>query len=82
MDGKLGLIRPFDQLHKTDVLVRGKLLPLQLTFSCINPIDGRHCGICNKCAERRKGFRDAGLPDLTSYDDELVHAQRSPAGNS
>jgi 7-cyano-7-deazaguanine synthase len=81
MDGKLRLIRPFDQLHKTDVLIRGKLLPLQLTFSCIDPVDGRHCGSCNKCAERRKGFRDAGLPDLTSYDDELVHAQRSPAGN-
>jgi 7-cyano-7-deazaguanine synthase len=81
MGGKLRLIRPFDQLHKTDVLERGKLLPLHLTFSCINPVDGRHCGICNKCAERRKGFRDVGLPDLTSYDDELVRTQRSPAVN-
>ena len=81
MDGKLRLIRPFDQLHKTDVLVRGKLLPLQLTFSCINPVGGRHCGICNKCAERKKGFRDAGLVDLTSYADDLVQAQRSPAIN-
>jgi 7-cyano-7-deazaguanine synthase len=81
MDGKLRFIRPFARLHKTDVLERGKLLPLHLTFSCINPVDGRHCGICNKCAERRKGFRDAGLPDLTSYDDELVHTQRSPAVN-
>jgi 7-cyano-7-deazaguanine synthase len=81
MDGKLRLIRPFDRLRKTDVLERGKLLPLHLTFSCINPVDGRHCGICNKCAERRKGFRDAGLPDLTAYDDKVVHAQRSPAVN-
>jgi 7-cyano-7-deazaguanine synthase len=61
------LIRPFDRLHKTDVLLRGRDLPLHLTFSCINPIDGRHCGKCNKCAERKKGFDDAGLADLTIY---------------
>jgi 7-cyano-7-deazaguanine synthase len=67
MGGRLRLIRPFDRLHKTDVLIRGQDLPLHLTFSCINPIEGRHCGTCNKCAERKKGFRDAGLPDLTSY---------------
>jgi 7-cyano-7-deazaguanine synthase len=61
------LIRPFDRLHKTEALLLGKALPLHLTFSCINPIDGRHCGTCNKCAERKKGFADAGLVDLTTY---------------
>ncbi len=39
----------------------GRHLPLHLTFSCIDPIEGRHCGRCNKCAERKKGFRDAGM---------------------
>jgi 7-cyano-7-deazaguanine synthase len=67
MEGNLRLIRPFNQLHKTDVLLRGKELPLHLTFSCINPTQGIHCGTCNKCAERRKGFRDAGLADDTVY---------------
>ncbi len=67
MGGRLRLIRPFNQLHKTDVLLRGKELPLHLTFSCINPTQGVHCGTCNKCAERRKGFRDAGLADDTAY---------------
>jgi 7-cyano-7-deazaguanine synthase len=67
MNGDLRLIRPFDRLNKGDVLERGRHLPLHLTFSCINPIAGRHCGVCNKCAERRKGFRDAGLVDRTSY---------------
>jgi 7-cyano-7-deazaguanine synthase len=47
--------------------LRGKELPLHLTFSCINPTQGVHCGTCNKCAERRKGFRDAGLADDTAY---------------
>jgi 7-cyano-7-deazaguanine synthase len=65
--GPLELIRPFDRLRKIDVLLRGKDLPLELTFSCINPQDGRHCGLCNKCAERKKGFAEAGLPDLTLY---------------
>jgi poly(A) polymerase len=75
MGGGLRLIRPFAALGKADVLARGRHLPLHLTFSCIDPSDGRHCGRCNKCAERRKGFRDAGMTDLTSYatqDDALA----------
>jgi 7-cyano-7-deazaguanine synthase len=67
LGGHLNLIRPFERLHKADVLLRGQGLPLHLTFSCINPKGGLHCGDCNKCAERQKGFADAGLPDLTSY---------------
>ncbi len=67
MGGQLRLIRPYDHLHKAEVIARGSDLPLHLTFSCINPIDGLHCGACNKCAERKKGFRDAGLTDRTIY---------------
>ncbi len=65
--GRLRLIRPFHRLHKTDVMLLGKALPLHLTFSCINPIDGCHCGTCNKCAERKKAFNDASIVDLTNY---------------
>jgi 7-cyano-7-deazaguanine synthase len=67
MGGGLRLIRPFATLHKAEVLSRGRHLPLHLTFSCIDPQDGRHCGRCNKCAERKKGFRDAGMTDRTPY---------------
>jgi 7-cyano-7-deazaguanine synthase len=67
LGGQLEVIRPFDRLQKNEVLLRGKHLPLHLTFSCINPIDGLHCGRCNKCAEREKAFRSAGIVDLTSY---------------
>ena len=63
LGGELRLIRPFDRMHKVDVVSRGRDLPLHLTFSCINPIGGLHCGACNKCAERKKGFLDAGLTD-------------------
>jgi 7-cyano-7-deazaguanine synthase len=67
LDGSPRLIRPFDQLHKADVIRKGHSLPLHLTLSCINPIDGRHCGACNKCEERRNGFREAGIVDRTNY---------------
>jgi 7-cyano-7-deazaguanine synthase len=67
MGGGLRLIRPFGTLHKAGVLARGRHLPLHLTFSCIDPIDGQHCGRCNKCAERKKGFREAGMTDRTTY---------------
>jgi len=61
------IIRPFARLPKKDVLELGRGLPLELTFSCIVPADGLHCGRCNKCAERRRAFRVAGLKDITPY---------------
>ncbi|MCL5270454.1 MAG: 7-cyano-7-deazaguanine synthase [bacterium] len=58
---------PLRALDKSDLIRRGAALPLGLTFSCLRPVDGRHCGVCNKCAERRGGFERAGLPDPTLY---------------
>ena len=65
--GRVRVIQPYLHLHKAEVLQRGKGLPLELTFSCLHPRAGLHCGACNKCAERRKAFKDAGLPDRTPY---------------
>jgi 7-cyano-7-deazaguanine synthase len=65
--GAVRVLRPYAALHKVDVLRRGRGLPLEHTFSCIRPVDGLHCGACNKCAERQVGFRDAGLEDPTRY---------------
>jgi 7-cyano-7-deazaguanine synthase len=67
VDGRVQVWRPFAGLHKREVMQRGRELPLELTFSCIRPIDGQHCGRCNKCAERRHAFRDAGMTDRTPY---------------
>ncbi|MDB5385004.1 MAG: ExsB family protein [Planctomycetaceae bacterium] len=61
------IIRPFGQYHKQQVMDLGRNLPLELTFSCVSPIDGEHCGACNKCAERQAAFRIAGMHDLTAY---------------
>jgi 7-cyano-7-deazaguanine synthase len=67
MGGRLRLLRPFERLGKDDVLRRGSGLPLHETFSCLRPTNDRHCGACNKCAERRRGFHAAEWPDLTPY---------------
>jgi 7-cyano-7-deazaguanine synthase len=68
--GNVRVRQPYLGLHKPDVMRRGRDLPLHLTFSCIRPVAGRHCGACNKCAERKKAFADAVLPDRTPYHSE------------
>jgi 7-cyano-7-deazaguanine synthase len=54
------LLRPFGEFNKQRVMELGRGFPLHLTFSCIAPHDGAHCGRCNKCAERREAFRLIG----------------------
>ncbi len=61
------VLRPYADLHKCDVLRRGRGLPLGETFSCLRPASSSHCGRCNKCAERRHGFLEAGVEDPTLY---------------
>lgn len=63
----LEILTPFRSLSKTAVVQLGKGLPLELTFSCIRPVGEKHCGGCNKCAERRRSFVDAGVQDRTDY---------------
>jgi 7-cyano-7-deazaguanine synthase len=65
----LAVETPFAGLTKSEVLDRGRDLALELTFSCIDPREGRHCGRCNKCAERRRAFAASGLVDRTEYAD-------------
>jgi 7-cyano-7-deazaguanine synthase len=69
LDFHIKVIAPFRSLTKEQVVRRGLRLklPLHLSFSCIAPKDGRHCGHCNKCAERQSAFRDVDMEDLTRY---------------
>ena len=64
---RLEVEAPFGRSRKPQVLRRLPSLPWGLTFSCIAPRGLRHCGRCNKCAERRAAFREAGLADPTPY---------------
>ena len=65
----LDVVTPFSAMHKSDVIRLGVELavPLALTMSCMNPPEGKHCGRCSKCRERRHAFRDAGVEDPTIY---------------
>jgi 7-cyano-7-deazaguanine synthase len=65
--GDVHILTAFAGLSKTEVVRCGRHLPLQYTMSCLQPTDGRHCGRCNKCAERRLAFGEAGVTDPTSY---------------
>jgi 7-cyano-7-deazaguanine synthase len=58
---------PLRRLTKRQLIRSSASLPLALTFSCLNPSGVRPCGACNKCAERRRAFRDAGVTDPTRY---------------
>lgn len=72
--GRVRLIRPFAGLDKRQVMELGRGLPLELTFSCIAPAKGLHCGRCNKCAERIAAFRQIGVDDPTEYAHRAVGA--------
>lgn len=69
LDHEIKILRPFSDRTKEDVLREGyeNDLRLDLTFSCIKPIDGNHCGECNKCGERHRYFEKAGIDDPTEY---------------
>ncbi|MFV1968332.1 MAG: 7-cyano-7-deazaguanine synthase, partial [Pirellulaceae bacterium] len=70
--GTLKIERPLAGMTKRQVVELGRRYPLELTFSCINPVEGAHCGCCNKCAERRNAFQSVGLRDATRYADEFL----------
>jgi 7-cyano-7-deazaguanine synthase len=65
--GNVRVLTPFAGLTKVDVIRRGRQLPLQHTMSCLQPTDDRHCGQCNKCAERVAAFATVGVPDPSAY---------------
>jgi len=67
MSHSLEVVTPFAALTKADVLDLGRGLALRDTLSCIDPQAGRHCGRCNKCAERRLAFSVLQIDDVTDY---------------
>ncbi len=73
LDHPIEIATPFGAMEKEDVIKLGRELnvPLQYTFSCMNPVAAEplplHCGLCSKCRERRDGFEAAGVADPTVY---------------
>ncbi len=67
MSKNVAIKAPYHDLSKVEVLKKGVHLPLELTFSCLSPIKNDPCGKCNKCAERKRSFREANIDDRTEY---------------
>src|SRR5438309_4845019 len=61
---------PLIEMTKAQIIRKGTKLGVHfsLTTSCyaLTP-DGRASGECDSCLLRRKGFREAGIPDPTRY---------------
>lgn len=55
------ILTPFRDKTKKAVMQENRDCPFHLSFSCINPKEIRHCGKCNKCAERQRAFKELGL---------------------
>ena len=67
LNSEIEVKAPFHKMQKGDVIAHGRKLPLESTFSCLNPKGYEHCGECNKCVERKKAFFAAGVFDKTKY---------------
>ncbi len=65
---RIEIITPVIHLRKCEIVKRGVELgaPLHLSWSCYRS-EGLACGVCDSCALRLRGFREAGLPDPISY---------------
>ncbi|WP_151955569.1 7-cyano-7-deazaguanine synthase QueC [Sphingomonas sp. EC-HK361] len=61
---------PLQDMTKADIVREGTRLGLDLgmSWSCYDPAaGGLHCGLCDSCRLRAKGFADAGIADPTVY---------------
>jgi len=66
---------PLIGMTKSAIVERGHQLDVDFarTVSCYDPVseagdnDVLHCGRCDACSLRKKGFKEAGLPDPTPY---------------
>jgi 7-cyano-7-deazaguanine synthase len=61
---------PLIAMSKAQIAAEAARLGLDagLSWSCYDPTPaGEHCGLCDSCRLRGKGFTEAGLPDPTVY---------------
>ena len=61
---------PLQHMSKADIAREANRLGLDagMSWSCYDPAPGdQHCGLCDSCRLRARGFEEAGLPDPTRY---------------
>lgn len=61
---------PYTSISKTDIARHGAALGIDYreTYSCYKG-GAKHCGKCGTCVERKEALHDAGIEDLTEYED-------------
>ena len=67
---KLRIRAPLIDKTKAEIIQIGVALGVDysLTLSCYDPdTEGRACGGCDSCLLRKRGFKEAGIPDPTRY---------------
>lgn len=61
---------PLQHMTKADIVREAARLGLDagMSWSCYDPTpDGLHCGLCDSCRLRQRGFEEAGVADPTLY---------------
>lgn len=61
---------PLIKMTKAEIIRKGVELGVDygMTHSCYDPsMEGKACGQCDSCLLRKKGFKEAGVPDPTKY---------------
>ena len=61
---------PLIAMTKAEIVREAARLGLDsaMSWSCYDPApDLKHCGLCDSCRLRARGFAEAGLPDPTDY---------------
>ena len=63
-------LAPYTGITKTDIARRGQKFGVNFaeTWSCYKGGD-KHCGRCGTCRERREALAEAGIEDLTEYEE-------------
>lgn len=60
---------PLINMDKNEIVQLGAEFnaPMELSYSCYKGED-KHCGVCESCMRRKRGFQKANIKDLTEYE--------------
>ncbi len=69
VEGGIEIVTPIIHLSKAEVIKLGLGVgaPLHLSWSCYRSNGHQACGVCESCALRLRGFKEAGHSDPISY---------------